>query len=52
MNEQNPNESGDYQHGYSRGIEGIDRQVYESYLSSDVNHDWISERLTAKRDEL
>ncbi|MCE6992309.1 hypothetical protein [Dyadobacter sp. CY323] len=52
MNEQNPNESGDYQHGYSRGIEGIDRQVYESYLSSDVNHDWISERLTDKRDEL
>ncbi|CAG5070453.1 hypothetical protein DYBT9623_02999 [Dyadobacter sp. CECT 9623] len=52
MNEQNPNENGDYQHGYTRGIEGIDRQVYESYLSSDVNHDWIRERLGSKKEEL
>ncbi|KAA0989952.1 hypothetical protein [Dyadobacter aurulentus] len=52
MNEQNPNENGDYQHGYTRGIEGIDRQVYEAYLSSDVNHDWIRERLGDKNEEL
>lgn len=52
MNEQNPNESGDYQHGYTRGIEGIDRQVYENYLSSNVNHDWIQERLNDKKEEL
>jgi hypothetical protein len=52
MNEQNPNENGDYQRGYTRGIEGIDREVYEAYLSSDVNHDWIQERLTSKKEEL
>ncbi|WP_031530758.1 hypothetical protein [Dyadobacter crusticola] len=52
MNEQNPNEHGDYQRGYTRGIEGIDRQVYEAYLSSDVNHDWIQERLTSKKEAL
>jgi hypothetical protein len=52
MNEQNPNENGDYQHGYTRGIEGIDRQVYESYLSSNVNHDWIQDRITSKSEEL
>jgi cell division protein FtsB len=52
MNEQNPNENGDYQHGYTRGIEGIDRQVYENYLSSNVNHDWIQDRLNDKKDEL
>lgn len=52
MNEQNSNESGDYQHGYTRGIEGIDRQVYENYLSSNVNHDWIQDRLNEKKQEL
>ncbi|TLU98731.1 hypothetical protein [Dyadobacter luticola] len=52
MNEQNPNENGDYQRGYTRGIEGVDREVYEAYLSSDVNHDWIQERLNTKREEL
>lgn len=52
MNEQNPNENGDYQHGYTRGIEGIDRQVYENYLSSNVNHGWIQDRLNEKKQEL
>lgn len=52
MNEQNLNENGDYQHGYTRGIEGIDRQVYENYLSSNVNHDWIQNRLNEKKEAL
>ncbi|WP_353717398.1 hypothetical protein [Dyadobacter sp. 676] len=52
MNEQNLNENGDYQHGYTRGIEGIDRQVYENYLSSNVNHSWIQDRLNEKKQEL
>ena len=52
MNEQNPNQGGDFQHGYSSGIEGIDRQVYESHLSSNVNHEWITERLNSKKEEL
>ncbi|MCF0042877.1 hypothetical protein [Dyadobacter fanqingshengii] len=52
MNEQNPNQGGDYQHGYSSGIEGIDRQVYEAYLSSNVNHDWVIERINTKKEEL
>lgn len=52
MNEQNPNQGGDFQHGYSSGIEGIDRQVYEAYLSSNVNHDWVIERINTKKEEL
>jgi hypothetical protein len=52
MNEQNLNENGDYQHGYTRGMEGIDREVYENYLSSNVTHDWIQDRLNEKKQEL
>lgn len=52
MNEQDPNQSGDYQHGYSSGIEGVDRQVYETYLSSNVNHVWLQERLDSKKEDL
>ena len=52
MNEQDPNQSGDYQHGYSSGIEGVDRQVYEEYLSSNVNHVWLQERLDSKKEDL
>ncbi|WP_138485216.1 hypothetical protein [Dyadobacter bucti] len=52
MNEQDPNQSGDYQHGYSSGIEGVDRQVYETFLSSNVNHVWLQERLESKKEDL
>ena len=52
MDEQNNSQNGDYQHGYSSGIEGLDRQNYESYLSSNVNHDWINENLDQKKEAL
>ena len=52
MDEQNLNQNGDFQHGYSSGIEGLDRQAYEGYLSSNVNHDWIIENLNQKKEEL
>jgi hypothetical protein len=52
MNEQQPNQNGDYQHGYDSGLEGLDRQVYEAYLSSNVSHDWVLDRLNQKRSEL
>jgi hypothetical protein len=52
MDEQNHNQNNDYQRGYMSGIEGLDRQAYESYVSSNVNHDWISDRLNQKREEL
>ncbi len=52
MDEQNPNQNGDYQHGYASGIEGLDRQSYETYLSSNVNHDWVNDHLNQKRDQL
>jgi hypothetical protein len=51
MDEQNSNQN-DYQHGYESGIEGLDRQSYESYLNSNVQHDWILDRLTQKKEEL
>jgi predicted nuclease with TOPRIM domain len=52
MDEQNHNQNSDYQHGYMSGIEGLDREAYESYVSSNVNHDWILDHLNQKRDEL
>ncbi len=52
MDEQQPNQNSDYQHGYSSGLEGLDRQVYEAYLSSNVSHDWVLDRLNQKRSEL
>ncbi|MCE7041936.1 hypothetical protein [Dyadobacter sp. CY312] len=52
MDEQNPNQSGDYQHGYTSGIEGLDRETYENYLSSNVNHDWATNQITQKQELL
>jgi hypothetical protein len=52
MDEQQPNQNSDYQHGYTSGLEGLDRQVYEAYLSSNVSHDWVLDRLNQKRSEL
>ena len=52
MDEQNPNQSGDYQHGYTSGIEGLDRETYENYLSNNVNHNWVSDQLTQKNELL
>jgi len=52
MDEQNPNQNNDYQHGYVSGIEGLDREAYESYVSSNVNHDWVLDRLNQKKEEL
>jgi hypothetical protein len=52
MDEQNHNQNNDYQHGYMSGIEGLDREAYESYVSSNVNHDWILDRLNQKREEI
>lgn len=52
MDEQNPNQNGDYQHGYTSGIEGLDRETYENYLSSNVNHDWATNQITQKQELL
>ncbi|MFD1141348.1 hypothetical protein ACFQ4C_09520 [Larkinella insperata] len=52
MNEQQPGNSQDFQHGYTSGIEGTDRQNYEGYLSSQVNDEWIRERVEHKREEI
>ncbi|QRR03364.1 hypothetical protein [Dyadobacter sandarakinus] len=51
MNEPNSN-TGDFQQGYNSGMEGIDRQVYESYVSSNVQHNWLQERLEESKSEL
>lgn len=39
----------DFQHGYSSGVEGITPDAYESYLSSQVNLEWLNERIAEKR---
>ena len=47
-----PHQQPDYQHGYTSGMEGTDRQVYEAYLASKVSHEWVTDQLNEKRAEL
>jgi uncharacterized protein YoxC len=47
-----PNNNPDFQHGYTSGVEGVNRETYEGYLSSQVNKDWLTERIQEKRTEL
>ena len=46
------NQHPDYQHGYTSGIENTSREAYEGYLSSQVSHEWVTERLSEKKNEL
>jgi len=42
----------DFQHGYNSGIEGSDnRNNFESYLSSQVHFNWLTQRIQERRDE-
>lgn len=47
-----PTNNPDFQHGYTSGVAGVNRETYEGYLSSQVNRDWLTERLAEKRTEL
>ncbi|MBD2700360.1 hypothetical protein IC229_06930 [Spirosoma sp. BT702] len=47
-----PTNSPDFQHGYNSGMEGVNRETYEGYLSSQINTDWLTERIQEKRTEL
>ncbi|GAB3883936.1 LapA family protein [Spirosoma agri] len=47
-----PTNNPDFQHGYSSGVEGVNRETYEGYLSSQVNKDWLQERIQEKRTEV
>lgn len=51
MENENKNQE-DFQHGYTSGVEGVEKQVYEGYLSSKVSQDWVLERLSEKKNEL
>jgi hypothetical protein len=42
----------DYQHGYTSGVENLSREAYEAYLSSQVSHEWVTERLEVKKKNL
>ncbi len=42
----------DFQHGYTSGVEGVNRETYEGYLSSQINTDWLTERIDEKRTEV
>ncbi|GAB2537243.1 LapA family protein [Spirosoma aerophilum] len=44
-----PTNNQDFQHGYTSGVEGVNRETYEGYLSSQINTDWLSERIEEKR---
>jgi uncharacterized protein YoxC len=51
-NEQSHTENYDFQHGYHSGLESVDKNTYEGYLSSQVNFEWLSRQLGEKRQEL
>ena len=51
MNEQNMTND-DYLHGYESGVQGVNPGNYESYLSSEVNYGWLSQRIQEKRDDV
>lgn len=44
--------NGDYQHGYITGIENVNKETYESFLSSHVSYEWLQDRIAEKRDEI
>ncbi len=44
--------NGDFQHGYVTGVEDIDKNTYEGYLSSQVSYEWIEDRINEKRSEV
>ena len=49
----NHSEQPDFQHGYNSGIEGSEnRNPYESYLSSEVHYNWLSQRIGDRRNEI
>ncbi|QIP14443.1 hypothetical protein G8759_18380 [Spirosoma aureum] len=47
-----PTNNPDFQHGYTSGVEGVNRETYEGYLSSQVNTDWLQDRIQEKRTEV
>jgi hypothetical protein len=47
-----PTSNPDFHHGFTSGVEGVDRETYEGYLSSRVNTDWLTDRIGEKRAEL
>ncbi|MBC8151296.1 MAG: hypothetical protein H7Z72_00125 [Bacteroidetes bacterium] len=42
----------DFQHGYNSGLEQVKADTYEGYLSSQVNYDWLTERIAEKRADI
>ena len=42
----------DFRHGYTSGVEGVNREAYEGYLSSQVNTEWLTDRIEGKQTEL
>lgn len=47
-----PTQNSDFQHGYSSGVEGVDKATYEGYLSSQVSYEWLTEQARFKREEI
>ena len=47
-----PTNNPDFQHGYTSGVEGVNRETYEGYLSSQISTDWLTDRIQEKRAEL
>jgi hypothetical protein len=42
----------DFEHGYTTGVEQVDKTTYEGYLSSHVSYEWLQKRIEEKRTEV
>lgn len=50
--EQSHTDKYDFQHGYHGGLEAVDKNSYEGYLSSQVSFEWANRQLSEKKNEL
>jgi len=51
-NDPSHTENYDFQHGYHSGLESVEKNTYEGYLSSQVNFEYLSRQLVEKKQEL
>jgi hypothetical protein len=51
-NDPSHTENYDFQHGYHSGLESVEKNTYEGYLSSQINFEYLSRQLVDKKQEL
>ncbi|MFC0186222.1 hypothetical protein SAMN04515674_11871 [Pseudarcicella hirudinis] len=42
----------DFQHGYQSGLEAVDKNTYEGFLSSQVNFEWLKKQIDERKSDI